>query len=149
MTDFIDTGFLKTDEIFLRVNRLTKADPEKGFVPAYHFEICLLDGTEVGNCDIRIGHNENTYFGGNIGYRVYEDYRGHSYAYKACCLLFELARRHSMEYLLITCRPDNIPSRKTLEKLDGELIEIADVPEKNDMRVNEGIEKVCVFKYYL
>lgn len=69
----------------------------------------------MGSCDLRIGHNENLYYGGNIGYRVEEAYRGNHYAGKACLLLFELARKHDLQYLIITCNPDNAASRKTCE----------------------------------
>ena len=34
-----------------------------------------------------------------------------------------------MTELIITCSPDNIPSRRTLEKLGGTLLETANVPE--------------------
>ena len=36
-----------------------------------------------------------------------------------------------MQELLITCSPDNIASRRTLEKLQGELVETADVPRSH------------------
>ena len=100
---FLDTSDLKTDEIFLKLIKAADADTEKGYVPAYYFKICLIsDKTEVGHCDLRIGYNERLYFGGNIGYEVYEPYRGNYYAGKACLLLFNLARKHSMEYRLHT-----------------------------------------------
>ena len=109
---FYDTNQLKTDEIFLKIEKTTEANPEKRWVPSYHFKICLVsDETEVGECDFRVGNTEKIYFGGNIGYIVYEHYRGNHYAGKACLLLFELAKMHNMNYLYITCNPDNIASR--------------------------------------
>lgn len=54
-----------------------------------------------------------------------------------------------MSYLYITCNPDNIPSRKTLEYLKGELLEIAELPEDSDMRVNDGDTEKCIFKFDL
>ena len=71
---------------------------------------CDNNGTKIGVCDLRIGHNENTYYGGNIGYGIDEEYRGHHYAGKACLLLFELARKHEWDYVIITCNPDNFAS---------------------------------------
>ena len=64
-------------------------------------------------------------------------------------LLFELAKRHGMDHLYITCDPDNWPSRKTLEYLNGELLEIAELPEDNDMRVNDGDTEKCIFRFDL
>lgn len=52
-------------------------------------------------------------------------------------------------YLYITCNPDNIPSRKTLEYLKGELLEIAELPEDSDMRVKYGDTEKCIFKFDL
>ncbi|MBQ9048833.1 MAG: GNAT family N-acetyltransferase [Solobacterium sp.] len=85
---------------------------------------------KVGNCDLRVGMNRELYYAGNIGYNVIPAYRGHGYAYQACLLLFDIARdEYGMNELIITCSPENTPSRRTLEKLNGELLETADVPE--------------------
>lgn len=146
---FFDTSFLKNHEIQLILEKTVEADPAKNWLPAYHFGICGLDGTRMGTCDLRIGHNQSVYYGGNIGYRVEEPYRGNHYAGKACLLLFQLARRHGMEYVIITCDPDNLPSRKTCEWLGGELVEIAELPEDNDMRVEKGETHECIYQFRL
>ena len=143
---FINTDFLKNDEIQLLLEKAVEGDGEKGWVPAYHFAICDLKGNKMGVCDLRIGHNEKLYYGGNIGYRIEEEYRGHHYAGKACLLLFELARRHDLEYVIITCNPDNYASRKTCEYAGGKLIEIVEVPEGNDMRERGEMEK-CIYRF--
>lgn len=145
---FINTDFLKNDEIQLLLEKAVEGDDEKGWVPAYHFAICDLKGNKMGVCDLRIGHNEKLYYGGNIGYRIAEEYRGHHYAGKACLLLFELARRHDLEYVIITCNPDNYASRKTCEYAGGKLIEIVKVPAGNDMRERGEMEK-CVYRFML
>ena len=147
--EFLDTGFLVSDELKLELDHTAEADPVKGWVPAYHFDICLSDGTKIGRCDLRIGHNQKLYYGGNIGYTVFPDYRGNHYAEKACRLLFELARRHGLGYVIITCNPDNLPSRRTCERLGGELLEIAELPEDNDMRRDRGYTHSCVFRFDL
>ena len=145
---FIDTEFLKNSEIKLVLERTAEGNEEKGWVPAYHFAICNLTGTKMGVCDLRLGHNDNLYYGGNIGYSIYEEYRGHHYAGKACLLLFELAKMHQLEYVIITCNPDNYASRKTCEYAGGELLEITVLPEDNDMRQKGETEK-CIFKFSL
>lgn len=146
---FLDTAFLKDEEIRLVLEKTVEADPAKDWLPAYHFAICDLAGTKMGACDLRIGHNARVYYGGGIGYRVEEPHRGHHYAGKACLLLFELARRHGMEYVIITCSPDNQPSRRTCEWLGGELLEIAELPEDNDMRMEDGETHKCIYRFYL
>ena len=143
---FINTEFLKNDEIQLILEKTADGNVEKGWVPAYHFAICDMHGTKMGVCDLRIGHNELLYYGGNIGYRIEEVYRGHHYAGKACQLLLELARKHDLEYVIITCNPDNYASRKTCEYAGGKLIEIVEVPEGNDMRERGEMEK-CIYRF--
>ncbi len=145
---FLDTSFLQNDEINLILERTADGDEAKGWVPAYHFAICNQEGAKMGVCDLRIGHNDNLYYGGNIGYRVDEEYRGHHYAGKACLLLFELAKMHQLEYVIITCNPDNYASRKTCEYAGGELLETVELPADNDMREDGETEK-CIFKFIL
>lgn len=143
---FFDVEDLRTKEIFLKLSKTCEEQPEKKWLPAYYFNICLLNGTIIGYCDLRIGHNEKTYIGGNIGYGIDEEYRGHHYAAKACELLFKQARKHSMNYLIISCVPNNIASSRTCEIVGGELLEIVDIPEDNEMYA-EGKRKVKIFKF--
>jgi len=143
---FLDTSDLTDGEITLRLDRTVEGDPERNWVPAYHFAICDAKGTVMGGCDLRVGYNENTYYGGNIGYHVDPPFRGHHYATKACRLLFRLARRHGMPSVWITCDPDNAALRRTCETLGGTLLEVADIPEDHPMRL-EGKTKVCIFRF--
>lgn len=143
---FYDVSDLKDEEIFLKLTRTCDAQPEKRWLPAYYFEICLLDGTPIGFCDLRIGHNDKTYIGGNIGYGVDEAYQGNRYAAKACRLIFKQARKHGMEHLFITCVPENAASARTCEIAGGKLLEIADIPEDNEMYA-EGKRQVKVYRF--
>ena len=145
---FLNTDFLKNDELVLRLERTSDAVPEKEWLAAYYFSICLADGTPVGRCDLRIGHNTSVYYGGNIGYWVDEMHRGHHYAAKACKLLFQLARKHEMTYLYITCNVSNIASAKTCERAGGEYIATETLPEDNDMYM-DGVRQVKVYKFEL
>lgn len=77
---FIDTSFIQSNEIQLKLEKTVDGNVEKDWVPAYHFAICNKEGTKMGVCDLRIGHNDKLYYGGNIGYRVEAEYRGHLYA---------------------------------------------------------------------
>lgn len=147
--DFFNTDFLENDEIKLILARTERGDPERNWVPAYHFWICDRQGNKMGSCDLRVGYTQGLYYGGHIGYGVDEAFRGRHLAAKACRLLFSLARKHGMEYVYITCDPENLPSRKTCEGLGGELLEIAELPADNDMRVNDGKESVCIFRFDL
>lgn len=145
---FLDTDDLRSDEIVLRLTRTTDPMPEKRFLPAYHFDICLPDGTKIGACDLRIGHNDKTYIGGNIGYGIDEPYRGHRYAAKACELLFRQAKKHGMDHVIITCVPTNAASARTCQLAGGRYLETADIPEDNEMYA-EGKRQVMVYRFDL
>lgn len=144
---FYSTDDLTDGEISLKLDRFSEEDKAKGYVPAYHFIITDGAGNDAGVCDLRIGHNEKLYYGGNIGYRVEEPYRGHHYAGKAVKLLLKLAKKHELGYVIITCNPDNIASKKTCEYAGGELLEIAELPEDNDMRIEKGETEKCIYKF--
>lgn len=150
---FSDTSLLSSDTLMLVLTRftdaVTDAPPERQKVPSYHFDICTRSGERLGACTLRVGYNQRVYYGGHIGYEIDEAQRGHHYAEEACRILFRLARAHGMEYLSINCLPDNLPSRRTIERLGGELVEIAELPETNDMRVEKGYTQVCVYHHTL
>lgn len=146
---FLNTDFLRNQQIKLELERVAEGDLAKKWVPAYYFFICTPGGKRMGKCCLRVGNNENTYYGGHIGYEIDEPYRGNHYAAKACELLFSLAKRHEMSYVLITCNPDNIASRKTCEYLKGNLLEIAELPKNNDMRMSKGETEKCIFRFDL
>ena len=145
---FLPVEDMTDGEIILRLKETRPANPAEEFVPSYVFVICFSDGTVLGRCDLRIGHNKSTACAGNIGYTVYEAYRGRHYAAKACALLFDLARRHGMDYLYITCDPENAASAKTCEIAGGEFMWEIDVPEDTDM-YRRGRRRVKVYWFDL
>lgn len=75
---FLDTAFLKNEEIQLLLEKTADGDEKRNWVPAYHFSICNLNGTKMGQCDLRIGYNDNLYYGGHIGYTIFPERH-------ACC----------------------------------------------------------------
>ena len=82
-----------------------------------------------GHLNLRI---ENTpdivrYFG-HVGYTVYPPARGRHLAERAVRLLLPLARRHGLDPFWITTDPDNIPSRRTCERLGAMLVDTVAVP---------------------
>lgn len=135
-------------EIDLKVATLVAADIAKGWVPAYHFDILLPETeTQVGHIDARIGYTDGLVkYGGHIGYGIYETFRGHHYAAKACQLLRPLFQMHGMDVIWISCNPDNWPSRKTCEYIGCELVEIVDLPEDNDM-YQDGERQKCRYRW--
>lgn len=128
--DWFSRKLYEGETVDLRQEFTRSANAFNNYVPSVIYGI-YRHGSDVkiGECDLRLGMNEELYYAGQIGYRIYENYRGHGYAYAACLILFAIARdEYGMSDLLLTCSPDNIASRKTLEKLGGTLKENVDVP---------------------
>lgn len=99
------------------------------FTPYKIYEI-IVDDIRVGTLVYREGSDEDHYYDGHIAYTIEEEYRGHHYAYKACLLLKSLLSKEGINHVIITCDPDNIASRKTIEALGATFIEQATVPKK-------------------
>lgn len=149
MFEFYDVERINGKEIDLVLSEKREAVLEKAYLPCYVFDICL-GGTEIkaGIISFRVGFNSNIHYGGNIGYGVFEDYRGNHYAAKACLLLKDLAIKHNQSELIITCDPDNIASRKTCEYIGAELIEIVKLPEWTEM-YKMGKKIKCRYRWNL
>lgn len=135
---FMDPGHLRDSELELVLDSCLPVIPSRGWSPAYCFSM-RVNGAIIGNINLRIGDTPLILlYAGHIGYSVIPDYRGHHYAERASRLLFPLAERHGMSELWITCNPDNIPSRRTCERLGGQLVEIVALPMDNEMyRIGE------------
>ena len=111
-----------------------------GALPFYWWDIILKsNNVAVGKISFRIGHNYHSYYNGNIGYEVDEEYRGHHYALLACQLLLKVAQYYKMGKIYLTCDYDNVASYKTIEKLGANLTEEV-LPPKDYIFYNEGIK---------
>ena len=84
---------------------------------------------EIGQISYRDGEGRNVYYFGHIGYHIDPPYRGQHYAYRACVLLKREIRLSGKTSVVITCDPDNEPSRKTCLKLGCHFERVARVPE--------------------
>jgi predicted acetyltransferase len=117
------------------------------FFPIYRFKMTLHGHDEqIGRIELRVRNTRRTVmYEGHIGYRVFPEHRGHRYAARACRLLLPLARHQGLEVLWITCDPDNIASRRTVELAGAELVEIVDVPEDMDM-YQRGERRKCRYR---
>lgn len=117
-------------------------------IPTVYYDVVLHNTDhKVGKCDLRLKLDNRMYYYGNVGYNIIEQERGHHYAYYACKVLFKIARdEYSFNELYITCNPDNEASYKTLKKLKGELVEVAEIPEKHEL-YSQGDRYKCVFRY--
>lgn len=111
-----------------------------GALPFYWWNIIQKsNNVAVGKISFRIGHNYHSYYNGNIGYEVDEEYRGRHYALLACQLVLKVAQYHKMGKIYLTCDYNNVASYKTIEKLGANLIEEV-LPPNDYIFYYEGIE---------
>lgn len=143
--DFIDMPSLSDGELRLECTAKKAAIPEKKWVPAYVFNICKHDVC-IGKLNVRIGYTDSLYYGGQIGYGINTEYRGHHYAEKACRLLIPLLKAHGMKRILITNNYTNIASKRTCERLGAKLIRVAVVPQWHDL-YEEGNRLENIFEW--
>lgn len=145
----INKKIYKGNIVSLREKFKTSSITSFDGVPTIYYDVLDNENNKVGTCELRLTCEDEMYYYGHIGYNVIEKYRGHNYAYYACLLMFDIARKeHKMNELIITCSPENIASYKTLEKLNGKFIEQVNVPENHDLhRLGEKVK--CIFKFQI
>ena len=139
---------------FINANPLghERGDPVRGKAPAYHFLMIMPSGYPLriaGGIGLRIGQSRDLeMYMGHIGYHVYPAMRGHHLAERACRLLLPLARAHGLAEVWITCNPENIPSRRTCERLGAQLVEVVAVPQGHDLW-QRGEHRKCRYRVVL
>jgi tagatose 1,6-diphosphate aldolase len=143
-------GVLTDGEIEVVVSQKRPANPQKGYLPVYEFDIHLPGKPKaIGGVSLRIGNTEHVIkYAGHIGYGINERYQGNRYAAKACNLVRQVALDHGLKVLWITCNPENHPSRRTCEILGGEFVEIVDLPQDTNM-YREGERQKCRYRWDL
>jgi predicted acetyltransferase len=117
--------------ITLRFVRVVPGEPLRGFVPAFHFRIVSRIGLDVGHINFRVGDTEHVRLcAGHIGFEIAELFRGNGYALQACRAVAPFVRS-IYPSVLITCDPDNVASRRTIERLGAAFVDEITVPAKD------------------
>ncbi len=107
-----------------------RADPDMGFGEEFNWVITLhRKRGEIGRINLRLGESPCIYVYGHIGYHIDPPWRGHHYARRACRLIVPVMLRAGKRTVVITCDPDNAPSRATCEHLGCTLERTVDVPD--------------------
>ncbi len=103
---------------------------ELGFGHEQIWKITLHnEKNEIGQLSYRNGESRCVYYYGHIGYHIDPPYRGKHFAYRACRLIEQEIRMSGKTSVVITCDPDNQPSRKTCERLGCLFERETEVPE--------------------
>jgi predicted acetyltransferase len=135
-------------DVRLHLVEAQPADPARGRVATSCFAI-IVDGTAVGRIVLRHGDDDELRrYAGQVGYAIDPDHRGLGHAAAALVALRPVARAAGFAELWITCTPDNIASRRTLEKAGATLIETVDLPRHSDMYAR-GARRKCRYRLAL
>ena len=123
--------------IKLVFENIVDVEPGGELVPFYHFNITDREGTKVGHINFKVGDtNHIIQCAGHIGYEILPEYRGNSYSYYACSAIRTFVRVFYNK-IILTSDPENIPSIKTIEKLDAKFLNEITVPQ-NDPSYKSG-----------
>ena len=146
-TEFLNPGPLGDGVINLELLGTTRGNPAEDEVPTYRFAISLaLTGEEVGGINFRVGLNATILcLRGQVGFVIDQAHQGNGFARRACALLLPFAQRHGLSELWITCDPDNIASRRTIEAVGAELVEVVHVPSGTRF-YDEGSRQKCRYR---
>lgn len=140
---FFDPGVLHDQELIVQLAEKVPANLEKDWAPCYDFALSV-DGwnDRIGGVRLRIGETESIrMYAGHIGYGIDHPWRGHHYAERGVRLILPIAKRHGLSTIWITCNPDNWASRRTCERLGGEMVEVVPLPPENEMYLRGEREK--------
>ncbi len=122
--------------VVLEFAQAVPADPVLELVPYYHFRITTAEGGDAGFINFRLGDSERILlYAGHIGYEVFEPYRGNRLALAACLAIGPFVRT-IYESVIITCNPDNEPSRRTIERLGARFLNEIPVPPEEPAYAN-------------
>mgnify|MGYP002682874610 FL=1 len=142
---FIDPGTLVDEELELVLTETKPGDSIIGRVPYYTFDM-RVGGRKAGYIRLRVGNTPDILmYGGHIGYAIEPEFRGRHYAERASRLILPLAKAHGLNTIWITCDPDNIASRRTIERLGAKLVEIVKVPPYS-VYYRAGARAKCRFR---
>jgi predicted acetyltransferase len=131
---FISPGKLVDRDLELVLVKTTPADPIKGYVPAYEFEMRRPGRSQVmGTIRLRIGSTRKLRYPGHIGYQVKKRFRGYRYAARSCRLLLPLALAHGLKAVWLTVTPRNTPSLRTCEIIGAKYVDTVRIPKEHEM----------------
>ena len=128
---FIDPPAFRDGDLELVLVEQVQADHEMGFLPCYRFQMVNADsGDKMGDINLRIGYTDNArLFRGNIGFTVFEQFRGNRFAARSCRLFVPLALHHGVNPVWLTCNVDNVASMRTFEIIGAAYVETVSMPD--------------------
>ena len=108
-----------------------RADFKRRGMICHEFDI-FVGETRVGECFLREGDSTRIMTLGNVGYRIDEEHRGHSYAALSLKALARVAKLYGIGRLVICCLPTNAASCRSCEKAGAVLDTTLELCENDD-----------------
>ncbi len=131
--DFLDRT--KRIDGYLRLRFIVRemTSPPEVKIPVYKFRMVNAESGELmGEINLRAGFTENIrLYRGNIGFTVYEDFRGDYLSARSCQLLEPFIMFLGLGTIWLTCNTDNIASKKNIEYLGATYVETVHMPENS------------------
>lgn len=121
---------------------ITEFDP-------YWIYLIVIDNIEIGRITLRSGDDINHMYDGHIGYGIEKEYRGHNYSYLACLLLKDIMINKGYDHVILTCDPNNIASRKIIEKLGALFLEKRTIPKQLRKYYPNNEKERLIYKWRL
>lgn len=120
-------------------------------VPGFVFDIVVDEMKRVvGRIEYRYEEGRELLYYGHVGYVIYLPYRGHGFAEKACRAMAPLiqATDPSVKSMIITCNPDNLPSKRTIENLGAQYLETVDIAKDHEL-YDQGDFQKDVYEWFI
>ncbi len=130
--------------VALRLTGETPGNADGSRMRTLYYDI-LADGVRAGVCELRPEPTWAARLSGQAAYTVFPPYRGHRYALSALRLMCKEASRLGSNGLTVTCRPQNLASRRTLELAGAALEGTEPVPPEHPL-YSSGVREVCVYR---
>jgi predicted acetyltransferase len=129
--DFFSTLTLMDNDLILVFFQKANVAPPDTSIFTYRFAMKNKNsGDGMGGINIKAGYTENIInFRGNIGFTVYEEYRGHHYSSRSCMLLIPVIQFLGLDPIYLTCDEHNYASQKNIEMIGATFIEKVTIPE--------------------
>ncbi|HVT14465.1 MAG TPA: GNAT family N-acetyltransferase [Fimbriimonadaceae bacterium] len=143
-------GPLEDGDLILILREAEPARPQEGWASSFYFEMIeRASGAKAGGLRLRFAETEElVLYGGQIGYGVDEPFRGRRFAARSVRLLLPVARLAGMEELWVTCDPENIASRRSIERAGAKFVEIVDIAKTSPMYA-KGRRRCCRYRFDL
>ncbi|MFC1452802.1 GNAT family N-acetyltransferase [Verrucomicrobiota bacterium] len=109
-------------------------DARRKLVPWYEFEMRKAGTNQkIGVLKLRVGSARLLRCPSHIGYGVDPGFRGNHYAARSVRLVLPFAAENGIKVVWITCKPDNMASRRTCELAGLTYVETIRVPKEHRM----------------